>query len=273
MPVFRVQKDKSYTVMSNFHFKEKEMSLKAKGLLSLMLSLPDTWDYSLNGLVAICKENETAVKSGLKELKEFGYLEVHKRYPNKENGGLIEYEYEIREQPIRNQGVENLGVDNLPVENRTQLSANQLSTKSLSTSKAVKPPSSNGAVVSFSLSIFNKQLKTVATRMKYNKDHLNDAIEVFDYFFNAYSDIYNDPHPKVSNDTLKYILQTMWNVDTEQGMAELDYNTYVVVIDEYFQQDFNFSVKEYGYDHGGHNLAHLFKADRVREICYLRIKG
>ena len=55
MSVIRVEKTKNYTVMSNYHFKEKNMSLKAKGLLSLMLSLPDNWDYSIAGLVAICR--------------------------------------------------------------------------------------------------------------------------------------------------------------------------------------------------------------------------
>ena len=82
MAVIRINKDHNYTVMSNYHFKEKEMSLKAKGLLSLMLSLPNTWDYSIAGLVAICKENESAVKSTLNELKKFGYLVMTKKMPN-----------------------------------------------------------------------------------------------------------------------------------------------------------------------------------------------
>ena len=73
MAIFRIEKNKNYTVMSNYHFKEKNMTLKAKGLLSLMLSLPDDWDYSINGLVAICKENETSIKNTLEELKKFGY--------------------------------------------------------------------------------------------------------------------------------------------------------------------------------------------------------
>ena len=69
--IIRVLKNGNYTTMSNYHFKEKNMSLKAKGLLSLMLSLPENWDYSINGLVAICKENQSAINSTLKELKEY----------------------------------------------------------------------------------------------------------------------------------------------------------------------------------------------------------
>ena len=81
MAVVRIYKNKNYTVMSNHHLREKKMSLKAKGLLSVMLSLPEDWDYSINGLVSICKESELAVKNALKELKEFGYLEVVKLMP------------------------------------------------------------------------------------------------------------------------------------------------------------------------------------------------
>ena len=76
--IFRVEKTQNYTVMSNRHLREKNMSLKAKGLLSWMLSNDDDWDYSIAGIVANCKESEVAIKSALKELQEFGYLEVKK---------------------------------------------------------------------------------------------------------------------------------------------------------------------------------------------------
>lgn len=130
MSVFRVEKTKDYTVMSNAHLNEKKMSLKAKGLLSLMLSLPEKWDYSIAGLVAICKENETAIKSTLDELKEFGYLEVIKTMPTKENGGRISYEYIIYEkkQEGKKQGIESLGVEVQKVENPTQLNTNKENT-------------------------------------------------------------------------------------------------------------------------------------------------
>lgn len=130
MSVFRVNKTKYYTVMSNAHLNEKKMSLKAKGLLSLMLSLPEKWDYSIAGLVAICKENETAIKSTLDELKEFGYLEVIKTMPTKDNGGRISYEYVIyeRKQEGKKQDLENLGVEFQGVENPVQLNTNKENT-------------------------------------------------------------------------------------------------------------------------------------------------
>ena len=70
MGVFRIEKTGNYTVMSNYHFKDKSISLKAKGLLSQMLSLPDDWDYTLKGLASINKEGKDAIRSAIKELEK-----------------------------------------------------------------------------------------------------------------------------------------------------------------------------------------------------------
>ena len=127
MSVFRIEKTNNYTVMSNYHLREREMSLKAKGLLSLMLSLPNDWDYTIEGLVTICKENETAIKSTLKELKDFGYLEILKVQNQK---GQFEYQYNIYEKPqSKKPEVENLGVENPQVENQGQLNTNKQNIK------------------------------------------------------------------------------------------------------------------------------------------------
>lgn len=134
--IFRVEKTKNYTVMSNYHLREKEMSLKAKGLLSWMLSNNDDWDYSIQGIVASCAENETAIRSALKELQSFGYLEIKKLMPESKDGNIIrsriEYEYIIHEKPIQEgkiQGVENLGLEFLGVENPVQRNTNKINTK------------------------------------------------------------------------------------------------------------------------------------------------
>ena len=119
MSVFRIEKTNNYTVMSNYHLREREMSL--------MLSLPNDWDYTIEGLVTICKENETAVKSTLNELKDFGYLEILKVQNKK---GQFEYEYNIYEKPqSKKPEVENLGVENPSVENQGQLNTNKQNTK------------------------------------------------------------------------------------------------------------------------------------------------
>lgn len=119
--IFRIEKTKNYTVMANYHLREKSMSLKAKGLLSWMLSNTDDWDYSIEGIVANCKENRTAITTALQELVDFGYLEIKKLMPESykdENGnrqvirGRIEYEYIVHEQPLDIQATENLCIEN-----------------------------------------------------------------------------------------------------------------------------------------------------------------
>lgn len=118
MAVFRVNKSTGYTVMSNYHLRDKRLSLKAKGLLSLILSLPDSWNYTIGGLVALCIERETSLKTALNELKKCGYLRVDKIKPAKETGGKYKYIYNIFEQPPEFQGVEIQGIENQPLENQ-----------------------------------------------------------------------------------------------------------------------------------------------------------
>lgn len=115
MAVIRVNKTKDYTIINNNCFKNKDMSLKAKGLLSLMLSLPENWNYTVSGLVSICKESETSIKSTLNELKKFGYLTITKKKPNETSSGRFEYEYDIYEKPQKQEGKKQ-GVENQPLE-------------------------------------------------------------------------------------------------------------------------------------------------------------
>ena len=97
MSIMRVHKTSNFTVMSNYHFKERKMSLKAKGLLSLMLSLPDEWDYSISGLAALSKDGKDSVMSALGELEKFGYLSRQRLVNDK--GQFAGVEYNIYEQP------------------------------------------------------------------------------------------------------------------------------------------------------------------------------
>ena len=140
MAVFRVHKTKDFTVMSNHHLRDKTITLKAKGLLSVILSLPDDWKYSIAGLAAICKEGQSAVKSALQELTEAGYVTVTKLYPNQTETGRIEYVYDIHETPQapRKQGIENQPLEVQQVENRGQLNTEIPSTDKSSTQEPKK---------------------------------------------------------------------------------------------------------------------------------------
>lgn len=97
MPVFRIERTRDYTVMSNHHLKNPQLSLKAKGLLSMMLSFPDEWNYSERGLAAICKEGVDAIHSAIKELEKAGYMERHQL--RGKGGRIIDTEYVIYEKP------------------------------------------------------------------------------------------------------------------------------------------------------------------------------
>ncbi len=97
MAVFRIEKTRDYTVMSNHHLRNEDLSLKAKGLLSLMLSLPEGWDYTTKGLARICKDGIDSICAGVRELEEHGYV-IRERVRN-ENGQLGSIEYTILEQP------------------------------------------------------------------------------------------------------------------------------------------------------------------------------
>lgn len=97
MAVFRVEKTKNYTCMSNYHLRDRNLSLKATGLLSVMLSLPEDWDYTLVGLSKICKEGIDAIRGAVKELEKAGYIVRNRiRHNDGKLGGM---EYIIREQP------------------------------------------------------------------------------------------------------------------------------------------------------------------------------
>ena len=139
MAVFKVNKNNNYTVISNTHLKERKMTLKAKGLLTLMLSLPPDWDYSIEGLISICVEGERAINSTLNELKEFGYLRIEKLPPRK-GKNQFEYIYNIYEKPLKkeerqlkNVEVQNVKVQSEVVQNEGQLKTNTLNTKELNT--------------------------------------------------------------------------------------------------------------------------------------------
>ena len=134
MSVFKIEKNDNYTVMSNYHLRDKNLSYKAKGLLSFMLSLPEDWDYSLAGLCKISKEGRDGIRFILKELQEHHYLEIEKVRGDK---GYFEYNYLIYEVPhfveLDNDknypDTEKPHLDNPDVETPTQINTNIINTK------------------------------------------------------------------------------------------------------------------------------------------------
>lgn len=98
MAVMRVEKNRNFTTMGNYHLRDASLSLKAIGLLSKILSLPEEWDYTVAGLAAICKEGKDTIRSALKELEAAGYIE--RRQTHAEDGSFSSNEYIVHEEPI-----------------------------------------------------------------------------------------------------------------------------------------------------------------------------
>lgn len=132
MAVARTHHTRDYTCMSNYHFKDKSLSLKAKGLLSLMLSLPDEWDYSVAGLASLSNDGETSVRTAVKELESHNYL---KRTPIRENGRISDWEYDVYEKPIEILEVENQQVETSLLENKDNKVNKKSNTKKESNNK------------------------------------------------------------------------------------------------------------------------------------------
>lgn len=135
MAVYRVNKNRSYTVMANYHLRDKKLSLKAVGLLSKMLSFNDGWQFSTKGLSAICKEGPDAVLAALRELEDHGYLVRHRQRDSK--GRMSNTVFEIYEQPqpvpphgekphMENPDMDNPHMEKPHGENPAQLNTNQV---------------------------------------------------------------------------------------------------------------------------------------------------
>ena len=152
MAVYRVNKSRNYTVMSNFHLRDKNLSLKAVGLLSKMLSFNDGWKFSTRGLSAICKEGPDAILSALKELEKYGYLVRHRQRDDKGRMGSMVFEIYEEPQPdfphtdnphMEKPDVDYPDVDEPHEENPARINTNQVITQernnSLSKYQSINP--------------------------------------------------------------------------------------------------------------------------------------
>ena len=160
MAVIRTIKNENYTTMCNTHLRDKNLSLKAKGLLSTMLSLPDKWHYSVKGLEGICKESKNTINSVLNELEDNNYLVRRRRYCN---GKISEWEYIIFENNenhdeellhLKNEDIENEDIEIQDIENRDVYKiTKELNTKELNTNeykeKNIKKESVNSVIAEY----------------------------------------------------------------------------------------------------------------------------
>ena len=167
MAVYRVNKTKGFTVMANYHLQDITISLKAVGLLTKMLSFPDGWKFSTEGLAAICKEGPDAIQSALKELEQHGYLARHRQ--RDEKGRMACTVFEIYEKPQtasphgNNPHRENPDMDNPPVENPRGENPGQSNTYKTNTKKtntdSINHPSLGDRADEMSRADFEEEIK------------------------------------------------------------------------------------------------------------------
>ena len=192
MGVIKTHHNKNYTVMSNYHLRDKNISLKAKGLLSIMLSLPEHWKYTVSGLVSICNEGETAIRNTLKELESNNYL-IRERI--RENGKVANIVYHIFENPqhcinyketgmllsqestVNFPDVENPRLENPIQENPILESTGLLNTNKINTNKINKEKE-------------NKDNNTPAAKKLFN--NTSSSTNTVQQFMNRYNEICED---------------------------------------------------------------------------------
>jgi hypothetical protein len=173
MSVIRVNKTANYTVMSNTHFKERGLSLKAKGLLSLMLSLPDNWDYSVRGLTTLSKDGKDSVMSALAELENYRYLVRHRTVDSK--GRFSGIQYDIYEQPQQiNPDADKPILDNEHAENPQQLNKKELNNNIVNTKDNIYIEENNEILKD----IRNDELRNLYSSYITMRKHINAPISL-----------------------------------------------------------------------------------------------
>ena len=238
MAVFRVERNTGYTVMSNHHLRNKELSLKAKGLLSQMLSLPEDWDYTLAGLSYINRESIDAIRTAVWELEKAGY--ITRRQGRDEKGKMTAIEYTIYEQPqppeldcpvlenptADNPILENPTTDNPTSENPTQLNKDISRTNLPKKEKSNTDLSSTHSIPIHSLNLLPYGDTAAAPERK--RTERNDAYRVYEEIIKdniSYDILLQDNHLEADriNEIVDLILETVCTKRSTIRVAGDDY--------------------------------------------------
>ena len=271
MAKITVCKKSDFTVLDNGIFRDKRLSLKARGLLVTMLSLPEEWNYTVEGLSTILKEGQSCIKSVLKELEDSGYLA--RKQTREENGYLGKMEYIVYEKPINKRfepSVENPLADNPTAENSIQLnkhkSNKQKESKHLNGLHRPEAETSgqNVAPKDFDFEIVKRQIKKEINNLGYGEDkQLIEAItEVFEYYYGKYYLNFGENHTLLSGNSMQNVI--MRYIEGSDIAQDLQYNpdSYKLMIDRHFSKDYG---KEIDY-----SICH-FMTEGIRNCLYYEV--
>lgn len=230
--VFRVNRTKDYTVMSNHHFKNKNLSLKAKGLLSLMLSLPNDWNYSIKGLVTLNKDGRDSVMAALKELESEGYI-ARRRLRNAK-GQVADTEYIISETPMSDFPTQEKPIQDNPTLGKPMQENPTLSNTNQSNTNLIKYPSinhsSNSQTENSSVENYVENFDDIISEVKEQIDYIRfiqekKSTDDLDEIVNIIAEIYiSHKDRKINGCTIPYTV-------IENVFRKLDYDCIQYVID------------------------------------------
>lgn len=268
MSIIRVHKSKNFTVMSNYHLRDKNLSLKAKGLLSVMLSLPEDWDYSISGLCSILKENKTAIKSALHELQDNGYVVVTKKFASKGNN-RISYEYDIMEIP-QSVDTDSLGIGFLHLEDQPQINTDKQNKEKELNVNGAKLQSNvmhdsercampfdsrelSNNVNDFNFGIIRKEVITACRNYGVTDSHdIENAMCVVKYYLESFKNVFMENHPFISQSAMNGVIERFF---AGSDIVECDPEVYFELIDKHFSTV---------YENCDYNICH-FMTDGIRQ--------
>lgn len=293
MAKITVNKKSNYTTIDNNIFKNKNLSLKARGLLTTMLSLPDEWDYTVNGLCSILKDGKSSIQSALKELEENGYLV---RVQTKdENGRFSSTDYTLYEIPLAEKPLtENPSTDNLLTENQPQLNTNKLNKNKEITNKEntnnINASNSNELEDTINASVPDRteripflnmtnctqdeiknhyaiRCKRIAKRHNItDSQKIDDVASTITYFCERYFETFGEHHPVLSERALERVfINFCFPPELLYEFEFTDFDSYKELIDRYFKT-------EYGkYQMSGivpdYSISHFMSEEILTNLC------
>ena len=293
MAKITVKKKTNYTTIDNNILKNKNLSLKARGLLVTMLSLPDEWDYTVNGLCSILKDGKSSIQSALKELEENGYLV---RVQTKdENGRFSSTDYTLYEIPLAEKPLtENPSTDNLLTENQPQLNTNKLNKNKEITNKEntnnINASNSNELEDTINASVPDRteripflnmtnctqdeiknhyaiRCKRIAKRHNItDSQKIDDVASTITYFCERYFETFGEHHPVLSERALERVfINFCFPPELLYEFEFTDFDSYKELIDRYFKT-------EYGkYQMSGivpdYSISHFMSEEILTNLC------
>ena len=270
MPKITVKKESNYTTIDNNIFRNKNLSLKARGLLATMLSFPEEWDYTVAGLCSILKDGKSSIQSGLKELEETGYLvRTQTKDPS---GRFSNAEYILYESPLAKKPLTvDMPAENPTAEEQPQLNTNILNTKNNAFSKEKETGSEVQYPAPASIpkytytpeqlyTCLSVKLNEFGKGMKYYKEYkIKELVDIVIYFHKKFKHETGMDHPVLSDDSYRTIVREFLDPpEITRFYCLYNYDDYKKLIDLYFNENYG------NYGEITKYISH-FMSDEIRE--------